>query len=86
MTKADMHYLNCDDRDCEKVACVARRDYERKISELENAINKCKELIAEADEAIQMDGQCGMTELFKFKKEIKNLCSPTPPPAKEGDR
>lgn len=32
MNKAEIHYLNCDDECCERFACVARRDYQRQIS------------------------------------------------------
>lgn len=35
MTKAEMHYLNCQDDNCEFFFCVARRDYERQISTLQ---------------------------------------------------
>ena len=46
MNKADIHYLNCSDEDCEVAACIGRRDYEQKILNLETqleAINKSKE-------------------------------------------
>lgn len=36
MNRADIHYLNCDDRDCEKIACVDRRETSSKIDALES--------------------------------------------------
>lgn len=33
---AELHYLSCLNEDCEIFSCVARRDYEGKISVLEN--------------------------------------------------
>ncbi len=42
MSKAEMHYLNCIDRDCEKYGCLARRDYERKIANLESKIESAR--------------------------------------------
>ena len=48
MTKAEMHYLNCDDEDCEKFACIARRDYEHQLEIMESEVSllaaKVKEL------------------------------------------
>lgn len=40
MTKAEMHYLNCTDENCEIFFCVARRDYERQISELQSRVRE----------------------------------------------
>lgn len=34
----ERHYLTCQDENCEDFCCVARRDYERKISNLESKI------------------------------------------------
>ena len=31
MTKSESHYLTCQDRECEKYACLARRDYEQRL-------------------------------------------------------
>lgn len=35
MTKAESHYLTCQDPQCERFACVARRDYEDKFVALD---------------------------------------------------
>ncbi len=40
MTKTEMHYLRCTNINCEVFACVARRDYEQKIANLEFELNK----------------------------------------------
>ncbi len=31
MDKAEIHYLTCQSQNCERYACVARRDYEQKL-------------------------------------------------------
>lgn len=36
MNKAESHYLNCQDENCEKAYCVGRRDYESKIRRAES--------------------------------------------------
>jgi hypothetical protein len=35
MNKDDRHYLTCQDDNCERAACTARREYEEKILSLE---------------------------------------------------
>lgn len=42
MTRAEMHYLSCQDANCERFACVARRDYEQKLLVAEAKIKKLK--------------------------------------------
>lgn len=44
MTSAEMHYLNCDDSDCEKVYCVGRREFEQKILQKDWLIDRVKQL------------------------------------------
>lgn len=43
MSPAESHYLTCQDVNCEKFACVARRDYEQKILVLETDLKDAKE-------------------------------------------
>lgn len=40
-----VHYLNCQDENCEKFACVARRDYEQKLLRLETQTNDMQEVL-----------------------------------------
>lgn len=40
MTRAELHYLNCQNTNCDKIACVGRRDYEGRISKLEYVITE----------------------------------------------
>lgn len=42
MTKSDLHTLNCQDTDCEKLPCVMRREYEQKIDNLESRLEFAK--------------------------------------------
>lgn len=46
MTRTEAHYLNCQDENCERFACVARRDYERQISKLGSDLKDAEERIA----------------------------------------
>ncbi len=39
------HYLTCIDDNCEQFACVARRDYESKITELERKLKVAAQAI-----------------------------------------
>jgi hypothetical protein len=49
MTRAESHYLSCQDKNCERFACLARRDYEGKIEKLEGDVLAAQERIACGD-------------------------------------
>lgn len=38
MNRADVHYLNCTDDNCEKIPCVDRREKDKRIAELERQL------------------------------------------------
>lgn len=44
MNRKDVHFLNCDDKNCEKVACIQRREHEQKILRLETTIAEIYEV------------------------------------------
>ena len=53
MTKAESHYLNCADPNCEQFGCVARRDYESTIDALEDSEAKLRAQLAKYKAALE---------------------------------
>lgn len=73
MTKTEMHYLNCDDRDCEKVACVGRRDYEKMVLKLEARVSLLTEALKFAKEDFEAQGAEVLPNYFDvLKKKVQN--------------
>ena len=64
--KADVHYLTCQDKECERAACVDRRDYENQISVQGN-------LIENIDKCLKKMDRFTLVEVSQIKAEIKIL-------------
>lgn len=60
----EKHYLTCMNENCEKFACVARRDYEQKVKRLENEIYHLK---------LELRADGAKEEYLKDKKEERKF-------------
>ncbi len=54
MTKSELHYLNCQEPDCERVWCVGRRDFERRIANLIDALQKANDKIKDLQTQVDL--------------------------------